>query len=83
VDEKGHKMSKSLGNVVAPQDIMKTLGADIIRLWVAATDYSGEMSVSKEILERMSDAYRRIRNTMRFLMANLAGFDPDTTFSAY
>jgi isoleucyl-tRNA synthetase len=76
VDEKGHKMSKSLGNVVAPQDIMKTLGADIIRLWVAATDYSGEMSVSKVILERMSDAYRRIRNTMRFLLANLAGFDP-------
>jgi isoleucyl-tRNA synthetase len=75
VDEKGHKMSKSLGNVVAPQDIMKTLGADIIRLWVAATDYSGEMSVSKVILERMSDAYRRIRNTMRFLLANLAGFD--------
>ncbi|HMU86002.1 MAG TPA: isoleucine--tRNA ligase, partial [Agitococcus sp.] len=76
VDEKGHKMSKSLGNVVSPQDIMKTLGADIIRLWVAATDYSGEMSVSKVILERMSDAYRRIRNTMRFLLANLAGFDP-------
>ena len=58
-------MSKSLGNVVAPQDIMKTLGADIIRLWVAATDYRGEM-LSKEILDRMSDAYRRIRNTMRF-----------------
>jgi len=77
VDAHGRKMSKSLGNVVAPQDIMKTLGADIIRLWVAATDYRGEMSVSKEILDRMSDAYRRIRNTMRFLMANLAGFDPE------
>ena len=77
VDAQGRKMSKSLGNVVAPQDIMKTLGADIIRLWVAATDYRGEMSVSKEILDRMSDAYRRIRNTMRFLMANLASFDPE------
>ena len=76
VDGQGHKMSKSKGNVVAPQDIMKTLGADIIRLWVAATDYRGEMSVSKEILERMSDSYRRIRNTMRFLLANLNGFDP-------
>jgi isoleucyl-tRNA synthetase len=77
VDAQGRKMSKSLGNVVAPQDIMKTLGADIIRLWVAATDYRGEMSVSKEILDRMSDSYRRIRNTMRFLMANLNGFDPE------
>jgi isoleucyl-tRNA synthetase len=76
VDAQGRKMSKSLGNVVSPQDVMKTLGADIIRLWVAATDYRGEMSVSDEILRRTADAYRRIRNTARFLLANLAGFDP-------
>ena len=76
VDEHGHKMSKSLGNVMSPQKVMKTLGADIIRLWVAATDYSCEMNVSDEILKRTSDSYRRIRNTNRFLLANLSGFDP-------
>jgi isoleucyl-tRNA synthetase len=76
VDEKGRKMSKSLGNVVAPQKVMQTLGADVLRLWVAATDYSGEISVSDEILKRMSDSYRRMRNTVRFLLGNLAGFDP-------
>jgi len=76
VDAKGEKMSKSKGNVVRPQDVMKTLGADIIRLWVAATGYRGEMSVSDEILKRTADAYRRIRNTARFLLANLDGFDP-------
>nr|WP_242470794.1 isoleucine--tRNA ligase [Thiocystis violacea] len=76
VDAKGEKMSKSKGNVVAPQDVMKTLGADIIRLWVAATDYRTEMNVSDEILKRTADAYRRIRNTARFLLANLNGFDP-------
>ncbi len=76
VDAQGRKMSKSLGNVIAPQKVVNTLGADIIRLWVAATDYSGEMSVSDVILKRMSDAYRRIRNTARFLLANLNGFDP-------
>ncbi|HEY5791424.1 MAG TPA: isoleucine--tRNA ligase, partial [Gammaproteobacteria bacterium] len=76
VDAEGHKMSKSLGNVVAPQEVMNKLGADILRLWVAATDYRNEMSVSDEILKRMADAYRRIRNTARFLLANLAGFDP-------
>ena len=78
VDADGKKMSKSLGNVVSPQAVMKTLGADIIRLWVAATDYRGEMSVSDEILKRTADAYRRIRNTARFLLANLEGFDPVT-----
>ena len=78
VDAKGEKMSKSKGNVVRPQDVMKTLGADIIRLWVAATDYRAEMSVSDEILKRTADAYRRIRNTARFLLANLDGFDPAT-----
>ncbi|NCA70152.1 MAG: isoleucine--tRNA ligase [Sphingobacteriia bacterium] len=76
VDAKGEKMSKSKGNVVKPQDVMKSLGADIIRLWVAATDYRAEMSVSDEILKRTADAYRRIRNTARFLLANLDGFDP-------
>ena len=82
VDQQGRKMSKSLGNVVKPQDVMKTLGADIIRLWVAATDYRGEMAVSDEILKRTADAYRRIRNTARFLLANLTGFDPATDLVA-
>jgi isoleucyl-tRNA synthetase len=82
VDAQGRKMSKSLGNVVRPQDVMKTLGADIIRLWVAATDYRGEMSVSDEILKRTADAYRRIRNTARFLLANMHGFDPATNLVA-
>ena len=76
VDAEGKKMSKSLGNVVAPQKIVKTLGADVLRLWVAATDYRNEMSVSDEILKRMSDSYRRLRNTSRYLLANLSGFDP-------
>jgi isoleucyl-tRNA synthetase len=76
VDEKGHKMSKSLGNTIAPQEVVNNLGADVLRLWVAATDYSGEMSVSDEILKRMSDSYRRMRNTARFLLGNLHGFDP-------
>jgi isoleucyl-tRNA synthetase len=78
VDAQGRKMSKSLGNVIAPQKVVNTLGADIIRLWVAATDYSGEMGVSDVILKRMSDAYRRIRNTARFLLANLNGFEPQS-----
>ncbi len=76
VDAKGIKMSKSLGNVVAPQKVTDTLGADILRLWVAATDYSGELAISDEILKRTADAYRRIRNTLRFLLANMNGFDP-------
>jgi isoleucyl-tRNA synthetase len=76
VDEKGRKMSKSLGNVIAPQKVLSTLGADVLRLWVSATDYANEMSVSDEILKRMSDSYRRMRNTVRFLLGNLTGFDP-------
>ena len=76
VDAKGMKMSKSVGNVVAPIKVTKTLGADILRLWVAATDYSGEMSISDEILKRTADSYRRIRNTIRFLLANCSDFDP-------
>ncbi|RXD90795.1 class I tRNA ligase family protein, partial [Xanthomonas perforans] len=76
VDEHGRKMSKSLGNGIEPQDIMKTLGADILRLWIASADYSNEMSLSQEILKRNADAYRRLRNTARFLLGNLHGFDP-------
>lgn len=78
VDGDGRKMSKSLGNVLSPQKVMDTLGADIIRLWVAATDYTTEMTVSDEILKRVADSYRRIRNTARFMMANLNGFNPAT-----
>ncbi len=76
VDAEGKKMSKSQGNVIAPQQVMNTLGADILRLWVAAADYRQEMTVSDEILKRVADAYRRIRNTARFLLGNLHGFDP-------
>ena len=76
VDEHGRKMSKSLGNGIEPQEIMKTLGADILRLWIASADYSNEMSLSQEILKRNADAYRRIRNTARFLLGNLHGFEP-------
>ncbi|WP_348666425.1 isoleucine--tRNA ligase [Arsenophonus symbiont of Ornithomya chloropus] len=76
VDEKGYKMSKSLGNILNPQEIMNDLGADILRLWVASTDYTTEISISKKILKCSVDQYRRIRNTARFLLANLKGFDP-------
>ncbi|MBE9526132.1 MAG: isoleucine--tRNA ligase [Proteobacteria bacterium] len=76
VDANGKKMSKSKGNVVAPQKVMKNLGADILRLWVASTDYTGEITVSDEILKRTADTYRRIRNTARFMLANMDGFDP-------
>lgn len=78
VDGDGRKMSKSLGNVIAPQEVMNELGGDILRWWVADTDYSGEMTVSKEILRRNADAYRRVRNTCRFLLANINGFNPAT-----
>ncbi|WP_298442505.1 isoleucine--tRNA ligase [uncultured Ferrimonas sp.] len=78
VDGKGRKMSKSIGNVMSPQHVVNKLGADILRLWVASTDYSGEMTVSDEILKRSADAYRRIRNTSRFLLANMNGFNPAT-----
>ena len=78
VDQDGRKMSKSLGNVIPPQDVMNTLGADILRLWIASTDFTKEMTVSHEILNRTSDTYRRIRNTSRFLLANMAGFNPET-----
>lgn len=77
VDDKGHKMSKSLGNVIAPDQVINKLGADTLRLWVASTDYRGELSYSDEIVKRISDAYRRIRNTARFLLSNLHDFDPN------
>ena len=78
VDGNGRKMSKSVGNVVAPKDVTNKLGADILRLWVASTDYTNEVAVSDEILKRSADAYRRIRNTARFFLANLNGFNPET-----
>ncbi|MEN9454998.1 MAG: isoleucine-tRNA ligase [Pseudomonadota bacterium] len=78
VDGKGMKMSKSKGNVVAPQKVNDSLGADILRLWVASTDYSGDLAISDEILKRVTEAYRRIRNTLRFLLANLSDFDAKT-----
>src|SRR5690606_17683851 len=78
VDAEGRKMSKSIGNTVAPQKVINDLGADVLRLWVAATDFSTEMHVSEEILKRTADSYRRIRNTARFMLSNLNGFLPDT-----
>ena len=82
VDADGKKMSKSMGNVIAPQKVMNSLGADVLRLWVAAADYRQEMTVSDEILKRVSDAYRRIRNTARFLLGNLDGFEPADALAA-
>ncbi|WP_394226792.1 isoleucine--tRNA ligase [Pseudoalteromonas spongiae] len=82
VDQNGRKMSKSLGNVISPQDIMNKMGADILRLWVASTDYTAEMTVSDEIFKRSADRYRRIRNTARYLLANLNGFNPETDMVA-
>lgn len=78
VDANGNKMSKSLGNVVPPQKVMNDLGADVLRLWIAATDFSNDMRVSDEILKRTADSYRRIRNTARFILSNLVGFNPET-----
>ena len=83
VDEHGKKMSKSLGNVIAPQNIINSMGADILRLWVASTDYTSEMRISDEILKRNSDTYRRIRNTARFLLSNLGDFNPDEDMIEY
>jgi isoleucyl-tRNA synthetase len=82
VDADGYKMSKSTGNVVSPIKVMNSLGADVMRLWVAAADYRGEMSISDEILKRVADAYRRIRNTARFLLGNLDGFQPEQVLAA-
>ncbi|HED15572.1 MAG TPA: isoleucine--tRNA ligase [Gammaproteobacteria bacterium] len=82
VDANGHKMSKSMGNVIAPQQVIDKLGADILRLWVAATDYRGEMNISDEILRRISDSYRRMRNTARYLLGNLNDFEADDLLPA-
>ncbi|MDR1481410.1 MAG: isoleucine--tRNA ligase [Synergistaceae bacterium] len=76
IDERGKKMSKSLGNAILPQEIVEKYGADILRLWVASTDYRGDVSISQTIISNLSESYRRIRNTARFLLANLRGFDP-------
>ena len=77
VDGQGRKMSKSLGNVIAPREVVDKLGADVLRLWIASNDYTGDMAVSHEIFNHVSDSYRRVRNTVRFLLANLNGFDPE------
>ena len=77
VDAKGLKMSKSKGNVIAPEKVIKQFGADVLRLWVASTDFKNEQAISNEILQRTADIYRRIRNTLRFLLANLFDFDPN------
>jgi len=77
VDEKGRKMSKQLGNVVAPQEVIDKYGADVLRLWVSAEDFRGDISVSKDILERLKEAYRKIRNTIKFILGNLYDFDPE------
>ncbi|NRA83226.1 MAG: isoleucine--tRNA ligase, partial [Gammaproteobacteria bacterium] len=82
VDGNGKKMSKSLGNVMSPQQVVNRLGADILRLWVASANYTAEMTVSDEILDRSADSYRRIRNTARFLLSNLNGFNPETDLVA-
>ena len=79
VDADGKKMSKSVGNVVSPQQVTNKLGADILRLWVASTDYSAELNISDEILKRVTDTYRRIRNTIRFLISNLEDFDENSS----
>ncbi len=82
VDAKGHKMSKSVGNTIAPKDVITKLGADILRLWVCSSDFTGDVKVSDEIFKRCSDAYRRIRNTARFLLSNLTDFDTQTDLVA-
>jgi isoleucyl-tRNA synthetase len=83
VDGQGRKMSKSLGNVISPQDIIKNYGADFLRLWVAASNYSDDIRISKEILDRLVDAYRKIRNTFRFMLSNVSDFDPTQDTVAY
>ncbi|HAA02213.1 MAG TPA: isoleucine--tRNA ligase, partial [Syntrophobacteraceae bacterium] len=76
VDGQGYKMSKSVGNVIAPEEIIRQYGSEVLRLWVSAEDYRDDIRISPDILKRLSEAYRRIRNTCRFLLGNLSGFDP-------
>ncbi len=83
VDGKGRKMSKSLGNVISPLDIVTKYGADILRLWVAASNYNEDVRISQEILERLIDGYRKVRNTFRYILGNLNGFNPDTNLQEY
>lgn len=83
LDDKGHKMSKSLGNVIAPNDVIKQMGAEIIRLWVASADTSSDVAVSKGILQQEAESYRKIRNTLRFMLANTGDFDPKADRVAY
>lgn len=83
VDEKGHKMSKSLGNTVEPEKVIRTYGADVLRLWVSSVDYQGEMAVSDALLKRTADVYRRIRNTARYFLSNISDFDPVTDMVPY
>jgi isoleucyl-tRNA synthetase len=78
LDGKGHKMSKSLGNVVAPEDVIKKFGADVLRLWCSAQDYRDDNRISEEILTRVSEAYRRIRNTCRYILGSISDFEPAT-----
>lgn len=83
VDGEGRKMSKSLGNVIGPAEVIRQYGADILRMWVASAEYRGDIRVSQEILQQLADAYRRIRNTARFILGNLSDFDPDKNQVAY
>ena len=83
LDEKGHKMSKSLGNVISPNDVIKQMGAEIIRLWVASVDTTSDVAVSQNILRQASESYRKIRNTFRYMLANTSDFDPQTNRVAY
>ena len=76
MDENGRKMSKSIGNVIPPQKVINELGADVLRLWIASADFSAEMTVSDEILKRAGESYRRIRNTARYFLSNIDGFNP-------
>lgn len=78
LDDESRKMSKSLGNGISPQDVIKQYGADVLRLWVASTDYQTDVHISKDILKQISESYRKIRNTARYILGNISDFNPDT-----